>query len=185
MKGLRQNMIDGILGIPIMTAAKAPPNFDSRQAHSGRRISEDEVSKFELLVSRLGRREREVMSVLWELGSASVQQVAERLGAGLAYTTVMTTLDRLFRKGMLHREKRKRAFIYSPALSSKDVEDRRAANLIRRFFSESDEQAEVLVSCLVDAVHSYDTELLDDIESAIRAARAESGKSETQSSKED
>jgi predicted transcriptional regulator len=120
----------------------------------------------------LGRREREVLAVLRELGSATVQQVAEHLDASLAYTTVMTTLDRLFRKGLLDREKVSRAFLYSPGLSARDMEEQRAAHLIRRFFSESDTQPDVLVSCLVDAVHDYDTDLLDQLESSIRSARA-------------
>ncbi|HTV16116.1 MAG TPA: BlaI/MecI/CopY family transcriptional regulator [Acidobacteriaceae bacterium] len=134
-------------------------------------------------VSALGRREREVMSVLWKLGKASVQQVSERLSTELAYTTVMTTLDRLFRKGLLRREKCSRAFFYSAVLSAKDVEGRRASDLIRRFFKESDMQDDVLVSCLVDAVHGYDTELLDQLDAAVRSARAQvqpaAGKKET------
>lgn len=124
-------------------------------------------------VSRLGRREREVMQAVWELGRASVQQVSEQLNAGLAYTTVMTTLDRLYRKGLLRREKQQRAFIYSAALTAEDVEGQRAADLVRRFFAESDAQPEMLLSCLVDAVHGYDTELLDQLESRIRRARAQ------------
>ena len=121
----------------------------------------------------LGRREREVLAVLRELGSATVQQVAARLDAALAYTTVMTTLDRLFRKGLLEREKVNRAFLYSPGLSARDLEEQRAAHLIRRFFSESDSRSDILVSCLVDAVHDYDTDLLDQLESTIRSARAQ------------
>lgn len=125
-------------------------------------------------LTALGRREREVLSVLRELGSATVQQVANCLSTSLAYTTVMTTLDRLFRKGLLQREKQNRAFLYSAAFSAKDLEGQRAADLIRRFFSESDAQPEVLLSCLVDAVHRYDTELLDCLESTIRETRAQS-----------
>jgi predicted transcriptional regulator len=121
----------------------------------------------------LGRREREVLSVLRELGSGTVQQVAERLDTTLAYTTVMTTLDRLFRKGLLARRKQNRAFLYSAALSARDLEGQRAAHLVRRFFSESDVRPEVLVSCLVDAVHHYDNDLLDELESSIRTARAQ------------
>jgi len=121
--------------------------------------------------SLLGRREREVLAVLRELGSATVQQVAEHLDTSLAYTTVMTTLDRLFRKGLLDREKVNRAFLYSPSLSARDLEEQRAAHLIRRFFSESDAQPDILVSCLVDAVSDYDNDLLDQLESSIRSAR--------------
>ena len=84
----------------------------------------------------------------------------------------MTTLDRLFKKGFLQREKQDRAYIYSPTLTSKQIEDERAAGLVRRFFADSEEHPDILVSCLVDAVHDYDKRLLDQLESKIRAARA-------------
>lgn len=128
----------------------------------------------------LGHREREVLSVLRQLGSATVQQVSEHLNSGLAYTTVMTTLDRLYRKGLLVRRKQNRAFLYSVALSPRDLEGHRAAHFIRRFFSESDARPEILVSCLVDAVHHYDTDLLDQLESSIRNARAQSAASSSE-----
>jgi predicted transcriptional regulator len=127
----------------------------------------------------LGHREREVLSVVRQLGSATVQQVVERLDSGLAYTTVMTTLDRLFRKRLLARRKQNRAFLYSVVLSARDLEGHRAAHLIRRFFSESDVRPEILVSCLVDAVHNYDTDLLDQLESSIRSARTEADKTKS------
>src|ERR1700733_1056037 len=104
-----------------MADPKTHPGHDSRQTRSVRPDSVTEASASALASSGLGRREREVMSVVWEMGAASVQQVAARLDTGLAYTTVMTTLDRLFRKGLLHREKQSRAFIYSAVLSPKDV----------------------------------------------------------------
>lgn len=122
----------------------------------------------------LGRREREVLAVLRDLGSATVQQVADRLNRGLAYTTVMTTLDRLFRKGLLQRKKESRAFLYTATLSTRELEGQRATHLVRRFFSETDARPEMLISCLVDAVHHYDTDLLDQLESGIRAARSQS-----------
>ena len=122
----------------------------------------------------LGQREREVMEVVRKLGSASVRQVCERLGAKLAYTTVLTLIFRLFKKGMLQRRKdhRTRTFIYSAILSAREMEERRAAEIIHLFFSASIQQPELLLSCLVDAVHHYDTELLNHLESRIRAARA-------------
>jgi predicted transcriptional regulator len=123
------------------------------------------------LVRTRGQREREVMSVLCREESASVQQVSERLSSTLAYTTVMTTLDRLFKKGFLERKKQDRAYIYSAALTSRELEGQRAVGLIRRFFADSGEPPEVLVSCLVDAVHRYDTNLLDQLEMKIRSAR--------------
>lgn len=151
---------------PVEPRPRQRPTAES-EGHGGQRA-------LALPVSALGRREREVLSVLRDLGSATVQQVADCLSASLAYTTVMTTLDRLFRKGLLQRQKQNRAYLYTAALSAKDLEGQRATDLIHRFFSESDTQPEVLVSCLVDAVHHYDTELLDRLETSIRQARAQS-----------
>jgi len=122
-------------------------------------------------VRSLGQREREIMAILCTVGSASVQDVLERLSAGLAYTTVMTTLDRLFKKGFLQRKKKNRAYIYSAKLTAREIEGQRAAGLVRRFFTDSGEHPEILVSCLVDAVHRYDTSLLDQLEAKIRLAR--------------
>jgi predicted transcriptional regulator len=111
------------------------------------------------------------MSVILALGSANVQQVAAMLTAPLAYTTVMTTLDRLFKKGLLHRRKHDRAFVYSASLTAREIEERRAKNLIRGFFNGSTERPEILLSCLVDAVHLYDTGMLDELENKIRVAK--------------
>jgi predicted transcriptional regulator len=83
----------------------------------------------------------------------------------------MTTLDRLFKKGLLRREKAARAFVYSTALTERDLEGRRAASLVHRFFSDTGERPDILVSCLVDAVQHYDTKLLDQLELKIRHAR--------------
>ena len=156
-----------------MADPKKPPVHSSQQDPSPRPDSAAEGRTSSPAFNELGRLEREVMTVLWELGPATVQQVAIRLDTGLAYTTVMTTLDRLFRKGLLRREKRSRAFLYSPVLSAQDVAGRRAQDMIRRFFTESKMQPEVLISCLIDAVHHYDTELLDQLDSRIRSARAQ------------
>ncbi|MEV6633249.1 BlaI/MecI/CopY family transcriptional regulator [Actinoplanes sp. NPDC051470] len=65
----------------------------------------------------LGDLEREVMTQLWEsAGPLSVRHVHERLrGRDLAYTTVMTVLDRLAKKGVVTRERDGRAWLYAPA----------------------------------------------------------------------
>lgn len=120
---------------------------------------------------RLGEREREVLGVLWTDGSATVQQVSQRLRSSLAYTTVMTTLDRLFKKGLLFREKRDRAFLYTPAITPDDLEHNRANALVHRFFAGSATDNDVLLSCLVNALQSYDTNLLDRLEEKVRIIR--------------
>jgi BlaI family transcriptional regulator, penicillinase repressor len=121
--------------------------------------------------TRLGEREREVLEVLWSAGNATVQQVADGLKTTLAYTTVMTTLDRLYKKGLLQRTKRDRAFVYKPAFSKNDMERGRASEMVHRLFSGSSMNRDALLSCLVDAVQSYDTDLLHRLEEKVRVAK--------------
>jgi len=68
-------------------------------------------------VRPLGDLEREVMNRLWDAdGPLSVRDVLELMDShDLAYTTVMTVLDRLSRKDLVTRTRQGRAFLYSPA----------------------------------------------------------------------
>jgi predicted transcriptional regulator len=68
---------------------------------------------------RLGELERSVMNVLWDASAPlTVREVLDALGErDLAYTTVMTVLDRLGTKQMVRRERDGRAFHYAPALT--------------------------------------------------------------------
>jgi predicted transcriptional regulator len=130
-------------------------------------------------VSRLGEREREVLEALWAHGSATVQQVADRLTAPLAYTTVMTILDRLFKKRLVLREKQQRAFVYSAAVTASTLEQGRTTDLVRQFFSGSVASQDVLLSCFVDAVQNYDGALLAHLEEKIRLAKEQALKTAT------
>lgn len=121
----------------------------------------------------LGPLEMQVMNVAWSVGRCSVRDVVERLNSKLAYTTVMTTLDRLFKKGLLEREKSERAFLYSPALSSQDWERRRAGDFVAGFLAGPEPSRDLLLSSLVDAVGQHDAMLLDELEEKIRKKRRE------------
>ena len=63
--------------------------------------------------------ELEVMKALWQLGESTVREVNTEMNRRrpLAYTTVMTLLDRLARKGAAARRKQGRAFLYRPLIS--------------------------------------------------------------------
>jgi predicted transcriptional regulator len=106
----------------------------------------------------LGHLEAKVMEILWSRGESTVRDVVDRMTRPLAYTTVMTTLDRLFKKGMLDRRKEDRAFYYSAQFSRNEWETKRA---------------DTLISCLVESAGSQDTALLEDLESRIRMKRIE------------
>ena len=67
------------------------------------------------LQSALGPLERAVMDTIWRGGDFSVREVQGRLANPVAYTTVMTTLDRLYKKGLVHRRRDGRAFVYTAA----------------------------------------------------------------------
>jgi BlaI family penicillinase repressor len=63
-------------------------------------------------------RELEVMSVLWRLGSATVAEVREALGEGLAYTSVLSALQTLEEKGYVRHEAEGRAYRYLPVVGA-------------------------------------------------------------------
>lgn len=113
------------------------------------------------------------MQILWERGSGNVRDVVQGLERQLAYTTVMTTLDRLFKKGLLDRRKADRAFVYSPQLSRAEWERRRAGNLVAGFLAGPRPSRELLLSCFLDAVGEHDAILLDELERKIRMKRKE------------
>ncbi len=121
----------------------------------------------------LGPLELNVMEVLWSAGPCSVRDVVEKLDRKLAYTTVMTTLDRLFKKGLLEREKSERAFIYTAQISNLQWESQRAGNLVAGLLSGPAPSRELLLSSLVDAVGQHDAQLLEKLEEKIRTKRKE------------
>ncbi|HYL65215.1 MAG TPA: BlaI/MecI/CopY family transcriptional regulator [Candidatus Methylomirabilis sp.] len=121
----------------------------------------------------LGNLEFELMEILWFDGESNVRDVVQRVSRPLAYTTVMTTLDRLFKKGFLSRKKVQRAFVYSPCFSRQQWERRRADHLVAGFLEGPKPLRAVLVSCLLDAVGEHDPKLLDELEKRIRARRKE------------
>jgi predicted transcriptional regulator len=119
----------------------------------------------------LGSLEFELMKILWSHGESCVRDVVPKLNRRLAYTTVMTTLDRLFKKGLLDRHKSDRTFFYSPLFSRQEWERRRAGNLVADFLSGPHPPRELLLSCLLDAVGEHDATLLDELEKKIRNQR--------------
>jgi len=121
----------------------------------------------------LGPLEITVMEILWTHGECNVHDVTHRLSRPLAYTTVMTTLDRLYKKELLARRKADRAFLYSPRYSRAEWEQKRAGEFVAGFMAAPQTSGELLVSCLVDAVGRYDETLLDELERKIRLKRKE------------
>jgi len=118
----------------------------------------------------LGPLERQILGVLWRRGSATVRELVDDGAVAGAYTTLMTTLDRLHKKGVLDREPEGRAFRYSPRQTETEFHASIARSAIRQLLGT---ESSAPVSFLVDAVSDYDRELLDELERAIERKRQE------------
>ena len=86
--------------------------------------------------------ELECLKTLWKLGEGSVKQVRADLlsSRSLAYTTVMTLLDRLAKKGAVERKKVGRSFVYAPVLSRELLRRLAVKQLVDCFFSGSEDE---------------------------------------------
>jgi predicted transcriptional regulator len=84
-------------------------------------------------------RELDVMSVLWELGSATVAEVRDRLADELAYTTVLTVLRILEEKGFVGHEEEGRAHRYHPLVERQAAGRSALRRLTKKLFRGSPE----------------------------------------------
>ncbi len=117
----------------------------------------------------LGELESAVMEILWSEAGQTVNEVEERLQGkrDIAHTTVLTTLDRMHRKGYLTREKQAKAFVYSPRYTREEFERTMAQEVLGALIGHS---AETAVSTFVDLISS-DPGGLEQLEQKIREKR--------------
>jgi len=85
----------------------------------------------------------------------------------------MTTLDRLYKKGLLDRRMPDRAFVYSARFSYEEWERRRAESVVAGLLAGSQPSRELLFSSFLNAVGEHDVRLLDELEKKIRRKRRE------------
>jgi predicted transcriptional regulator len=92
--------------------------------------------------ARIPPLELEALKVLWGRGEATVREVQLELGRDrrLAYTTVMTLLDRLARRGAAERHKQGRAHVYRPALARETAAELAIDRLAHDYFGGSRER---------------------------------------------
>ncbi len=118
----------------------------------------------------LGELESQVLDIVWRMRSATVREVKEQLTRKrpVAYTTVMTTMDRLHEKGFLVRTKRGKGYVYAPRVSrqevGKSVMKKWLRNMLRAF-------GEPSMSCLVEAIREVDSRRLDELARLIEEER--------------
>jgi len=80
------------------------------------------------------KRELDVMSVVWELGSATVGKVRDQLADDLAYSTVLTIFRTLKTKGYVRYEQEGKAFRYYPLIQPDDVGDSMLGSLLNKVY---------------------------------------------------
>jgi predicted transcriptional regulator len=116
--------------------------------------------------------EQRLLEALWLRGSSTVRELLESGYEDLAYTTVMTTLDRLFKKNLLSRQAEGRAFRYSPRLTREGLHREAAGDAFRQLLDASP-APELPLSYFVEILSERDAQLLDDLKQAVDSKRRE------------
>jgi predicted transcriptional regulator len=119
----------------------------------------------------LGPLETRLLELLWSRREPANAGQIQRSHPALAYTTIMTTLDRLYRKGLLLRTKEGRAFVYATRYTRAELLSEMISGHVAELLGAADEGA-VLLSTLVRAVGRSDAALLDELDALVQAERA-------------
>jgi predicted transcriptional regulator len=120
--------------------------------------------------AQLGPLERRVLEAVWERGEATVRELVESRKMDLAYTTLMTTLDRLYKKNLLSRQAEGRAFRYTPRFTREELHREKAGEVFRQMLDECPASS-LPLSYLVEIVSEHDVQLLDDLSRLVESKR--------------
>lgn len=113
------------------------------------------------------------MNEVWRQKKVNVRVVELAFGERVAYTTIMTTLDRLFKKGLLDRHKEGRAYYYSARFTMEELERGLTEDVMDNLLNVGTSQIEPVLSCIVDAVSDRDRDLLDELARLVQAKQLE------------
>jgi predicted transcriptional regulator len=123
-------------------------------------------------VRQLGPLEQGLLEALWLRGTATVRELLQDSYQDLAYTTVMTTLDRLYKKNLLTREAEGRAFRYAPRVTRQELHWEVAGEAFRQLLDASP-AASLPLSYLVEILTERDAQLLDSLREVVESKRRE------------
>jgi predicted transcriptional regulator len=144
------------------------------------------IFHFRASSSQLGPLEERLLEALWARGNATVRDLVDTACPDLAYTTVMTTLDRLYKKNLLSRKAEGRAFRYTPRFTREELHREVAGEAFRQLLDASPASS-LPLSYLVEILTERDAQLLDDLRQVVEAKRRElrTGESRTESKERD
>ena len=120
----------------------------------------------------MGPLEQRLLDAVWARGTTTVRELVEGGYDDLAYTTVMTTLDRLFKKGLLTRSEEGRAFRYEARFSREELQREAAGSAFRQLLDASPAST-LPLSFLVEILGERDAQLLDDLRTLVERKRRE------------
>lgn len=117
----------------------------------------------------LGELEAAVLDMLWQSGESTTPEVYDEVGRsrGLAYTTILTVLQRLTKKGLVVRNRIGRSHLYAPALTREQFAELRGQTLASLFVQLG---ASGQAAFLAEA-ERLDPEVLDMLKKRVRRAR--------------
>ena len=120
----------------------------------------------------LGDLEMEVLEQLWKLSSGDVRAVHAALSKGRDNhpNTVQSALERLFRKGLLDREKQSHAYIYSPRLNREELAARLIDETLQRM--KGSEPLPLLAAFVDLSLQNQDLRALEELERLVAERRA-------------
>jgi predicted transcriptional regulator len=121
---------------------------------------------------QLGPLEQRLLDGLWARGNATVRELIDGGYHDLAYTTVMTTLDRMFKKDLLTRSAEGRAFRYAPRFSCEELHRQAASHAFGQLLDASPTSS-LPLSFLVEMLGERDEQLLDDLRKLVDRKRRE------------
>ncbi len=114
------------------------------------------------------------MSIVWATGPVTVKDVSAGLSRQRAYNTVQTTLDRLYRKSLLRRDKQSHSFVYSPRVTRSEYHRQLITSVVRELLPND---REPVLAAFIDLAAAEDGDNLTRLESLIHAKRkTESGR---------
>ena len=127
----------------------------------------------EVASTALGKLERQVLEEVWRRSETTVRDVFQTFDEKVAYTTLMTTLDRLYKKRLLSRRKDGRAFIYAALVTPEELEHGIREDVIEGLLGTGAHSVEPILACIVDTISERDRESLDELERLIQKKRRE------------
>lgn len=135
------------------------------------KIFSDFKPKQQGLKKVLGELEADIMEICWNKQPVSVRDVYQELllRREIAYTTVMTIMGRLADKGLLSKETKGNAFIYTPVMSRSEFTKKVVAQVLDGLL---DEFAEPTYNHLVDRMSKEDEAKIEELEKMIKEKRS-------------